>query len=402
MTVSKKSDPFSMVQERIRIEKIRAKALYEFASRVYDRTKRNEIIPIGKDRALAYANNPCADENDIGLLVAYLGKQCIGYLGIMPGLLKKGVQFSKVHWLSTWFVAPEARKMSVALQLIFTALSLKYDFVVCGMSDEAEKIYRALRFHELRPLKYYVINLEILNLLNLALRFLRKIIRKVEITFDIPDRVIRFSAQVYSPIKKALYRVLMRGQRYWLDRISYQEVREFDNEIRDVKCGSSSTEFYRGIEVINWMLKHKWTKERAVVETSDHNYYFSEIRDVFKFVALKVFSLDGMEYKGFLVLSFSAKGFYSVVKILDFYFYSCKDYEYIPLLALKYARKYEASCLEIPEDLMMYMKGSPILRILLRKRRRVYLFHPKDSKSPLATLSSEIDLNYLDGDTPFT
>jgi hypothetical protein len=143
------------------------------------------ILPIGKPRALAYATNPCADENDIGLLVAYLGGQCIGYLGIMPGLLRRGDQFSKIYWLSTWFVPPEFRKTSVGLPLLLNALSLKYDLVVCGMTDEAERVYRGLRFRELGQLKYCIINFEILNLLGLGLRVLRKILRKLGVQFDL-------------------------------------------------------------------------------------------------------------------------------------------------------------------------------------------------------------------------
>jgi hypothetical protein len=391
-----------MVQEQIRIEQIRTKALYEFALRVGDGTEGNGILPIGKPRALAYAANPCADENDIGLLVAYLGRECIGYLGIMPGLLRRGDQFSTIHWLSTWFVPPQFRKTSVGLQLVLKALSLQYDLVVCEMSGEAERVYRGLRFRELGHLHYYVINLGKLDPLSLGYRAIRKTLGLVGVRSEIPEKIVRRFDHVHSPITRILYGILLQGQKGNSRKIRYEEVKEIDKEMELTDRSTDHTEFYRGAEIVNWMLRYRWTTERDNVKPSDLNYYFSEIRDVFKFVALKVYSFDRKDYKGFVVFSFSCRAPRSVLKVLDYHFLRAEDHQYIPFLALRYGSIYGANYLEVPESLVQYMKGIPLMNILLQRKKRIYLFHPKGSNSPLATFSADIELNYCDGDTPFT
>ncbi len=186
-----------MSDKKIRIERIKVKDLHEFACRTVSRTKENDVIPITKHRALAHTNNPYADENDIGLLVAYIGNQCIGYLGLMPGLLKEGDKFSKVHWFSTWFVPPEFRKTSVGLLLMMNALSLKYDLIATGISNETERICRGLGFHELGPLDYYVINVDRMNFLALTFRLLRNILSKIRIKSKITDAIIRASERIF-------------------------------------------------------------------------------------------------------------------------------------------------------------------------------------------------------------
>jgi hypothetical protein len=148
--------------------------------------------------------------------------------------------------------------------------------------------------------------------------------------------------------------------------------------------------------------QYGWTTEPDKVEIADSNYHFSEIRDAFKFITVKVYSADGRDYKGFMVLSFSSKGFNSVLKILDFYFPNREDHQYVVLLAFRLARMYQANSIELPESLVSYVKDNPISRIVLRKKRRVYFSHPKNRHSPLATNLNDIDLNYCDGDTPFT
>ena len=391
-----------MADAPIRIERIQAKDLYKYACQIYDTAKEHEIIPIGKRRALAHANNPYVNKNDIGLLVAYEADQCIGYLGIMPGLLKIGEEFSRVHWLSTWFVPSEYRKTSVGLTLLLTALSFKHDLVVCGISEQAEKVYRGLRFREIGPLDYYIVDFELLNFLHLALRSLRKILREVGIKLEIPAAMIKLSGLLQAPLKKVIYGMLLHRQNGHTDHISYEEVDEIHEHDKPTDHNSTSPQFYRDTDAINWMLQYGWTKDADKVEIADSNYHFSEIRDAFRFITLKVYSADGRDYKGFLVLSFSAKDFNSVLKILDFCFPNCEDYQYIVLLAFKFASIHQANSIELPDSLVSYVKANPVSRIVLRKKKRVYLSHPENRHSPLATYLYDIDLNYCDGDTPFT
>ncbi|MFQ5823911.1 MAG: hypothetical protein ACE5JB_07645 [bacterium] len=393
-----------MAQEQIRIEKIRVKELHDFACRILDRTKDNDIIPISKHRALAYSKNPYADDNDIGLLVAYMGNKCIGYLGIMPGLLRTGNKFSKVYWFSTWYVPLEFRKTSVGSLLMMNALSVKYDFLANapGMSREAQRVYRALHFHELGPLDYYMITVERLNWFYVAFRLLQRILNKIGIDFEILDNLTRASVFIFTPIRRIIYDLLLHNQaNQQIKNISYKEVSEIDDYLMQIKHRANSTGFYRDTDIINWMLKYKWILEPDKIETPKLNYRFAYVQDVFRYIALKVYSPDGKDYKGFMVLSVSSENLKTVLKVLDFCFLNRDDYKYIVSLALKYARTYKATNIVLPGSLATYIKDGVLMKFLLHKEYIFYFCHPKSRNSPLATSLNDIELQFCDGDIPF-
>ena len=402
MIVLKKLDLVLMNEYEIRIKKILVKNLYEYSCQAYHFAQKNDIIPIAKYRALAHTKNPYADEDDVGLLAAYMGNACIGYLGIMPGLLKSGDQFTKVYWLSAWFVPPQYRKTSVGISLLLNALSLNYDLIVTEMSENAEKVYRGLRFQELGNLNYYVIIFDLINPLNIGLRLLQKISKKLKAKFEINERIIKLSDIIYAPIRLILCKNILNTFKKYFKKIKYEEVKELRTQIDQNKTENNFTHFYRDNEIINWMMNYKWTKERKKLEAKDLSYYFAEIRNVFKFIALKVYSKDGTNYKGFIVLSFSVNRLNNVIKILDYHFFNANDYKYIIPITLKYASNLHANFIELPENLVMYIKKSHVLRLLLKRKKRVYLFHPKKGNSVLAKNSNKINLNYCDGDTTFS
>ena len=386
---------------QIRIQKIKVKDLYKFACQVLSKAKKNDIVPIARHRALAYANNPYADENDIGLLVVYMGEKCLGYLGIMPGLLKVGDRFSKVHWFSTWYVPFEFRATSVGGMLIMNALSLKYDLVITGISKAAERVLRALGLREVTPLVYYVIEI---NRLALVFSLLQKVLSKTGVKPALTNVIFRIPERIFcSSVKKILYNALFYYYKGCMKEISYKEVTRIDDgSIEQRRYNASSKEFYRGTDIVNWMLQYKWIPESDKAEGVNLNYYFFNVRDISKFIALKVCSSNGGDYKGFLVLSVTSENLKTVLKVLDFHFFNHADYKYVLSLALKHARVYLADYIEFPVSLGTYIKGGILTKFLLRKKKRIYFCHPKDKNGFLATSLNDINLNYCDGDTAFT
>jgi hypothetical protein len=387
--------------KQIRLQKIKVKDLYKFACQVVSKAKKNDVIPITKGRAVAYANNPHADENDIGLLVVYMGEKCLGYLGIMPGLLKAGDRFSKVHWFSGWYVPPEFRVTSIGGVLLMNAFSLKYDLVITGLSRIAQRVLRSLGLHEIAPLAYCVLEI---NRLALLFSLAQKALRKIGIKPTLTDVIFRIPERIFcSPIKKILYNMLFYYHKGGMEEISYKEVSKVGNgPIEQAKYNAASTEFYRGTEVVNWMLQDKWMPELEKAEEADLNYYFFNARDISKFIALEVYSPDRRDYKGFLVLSVTSEGLKTVLKVLDFHFFNYADYKYILPLALKYAKIYLSDYIEFPASLGVYIKGGILTKFLFQKKKRIYFCHPKDKNSLMAVSLNDIKLNYCDGDTAFT
>jgi hypothetical protein len=391
-----------MAKKKIKFERIKAKLLYTFSRQIYASAQNDDLIPIGKCRALAFANNPCAGNDDIGLLTAYLDNKCIGYLGMMPGWLRIKDTINKVYWLSTWYVPPKFRKISVGISLILEARALNYDLIVCGMSAVAKKVYKALRFKQLGVINFYQIKLYLLDPVNLTFRLVRKIIRHWKDQFEIPYWLIRISKPIYYPINKLLLGLISSNFKIFLEDVVYKEVSEIPKH-STIDEDLDSVGFYRNHEILNWMLKYKWTTTKDKLEKKDYNYFFAEIRDEFKFTAMEVYSKNEESRKGFLILSFSIESLDRILKILDFRFSNTEDYSYILPIAFKYAEHHLANMIEIPQELYEFLPANRITKFVTQEKERTYLVYPKNKKSPLYDLDkNNLDLSYCDGDMAFT
>jgi hypothetical protein len=320
----------------------------------------------------------------------------------MPGFIRSENETWKIHWLTTWYVAPEYRKTSLAVMLILHAIRLKYDLVVCGVIDEAEKIYRGLGFRRLGELDYSAINLRASDPFNLTFRGIRKIFRKLECTIEIPCNIIRLGEYLYSPLKKLLYKGLFAPFMKELDSISWKQADEIAVGSEGKKQKSDQTLFYRDHQIINWMMEYKWIENKDDLEEPDLKYFFSELFDVFQYIAVKIYSLGWDEYKGFLVLSFSKKKLNSHIKVLDYHFYNQDDCKYVLPLTLRYAYLFQANYIEMPCCFGNCIQKILRLRPFLRRMQRRYYFYSRNNDSGLDKISSNIKLNYCDGDMAFT
>lgn len=393
-----------MANEQTRLETIKIKDLHQFACRVVDGARQDEVLPITKHRALAHANNPYADEDDPGMVVAYVGDRCAGYIGLVPGLLRTGDRFSKVYWGSALYVAPEFRSFAVGMFLIKNVLSMKIDFVGAEMSKMAEKTWRRLGLiGQLGPRDVYV--LETNKLLSIAARplwFIHSFLGRQKYASRIIHKMVKMNERViYPALKRVYYRVLFARYGRRLKTISFEEVDEIPKDALNGALSQPPAEFHRGVEWINWKLRYRWVLNYDEADVSYANYHFSGLRDLFRYIALDIYSSDQQEYKGFLVLSVSTHGMETVVKVLDFHFYNHSDTQYIFLLSLMYAKMYQADYIILPEQTAHHFKEKILTRILLCLRKHLYNCRPRNSESPLAISLKDIELNLCDGDYSF-
>jgi hypothetical protein len=142
-----------------------------------------------------------------------------------------------------------------------------------------------------------------------------------------------------------------------------------------------------------WVISGNRPGEGAV------RYYFSDVRDIFRYVAMEIHPKEKGGPLGFLVLSISYKKKKTRVKILDFCFKNPADDEIAVYLALKHARAYLADRIEYPRHLAIYFNRHAEFKKLVKKQSRLYMFYPRSSQSPLAVYRETIALDYCDGDT---
>jgi GNAT superfamily N-acetyltransferase len=394
-----------MTEERIRIERIKVGDLENFAKTMLSSLKHYHLVPITLQRAIAHMHNPYAAAEDVGLLVAYYGDECVGYFGIIPIMLKHGDQLSKVYWFSTWLVSPKYRGRSIGSLLMEDALSMDHDYMIVG-SGPARKVCRRFGFYELPPLTYYSLDMSGMGRLNPTtwlFRLIRRILSPFKIKIIISNQLTKFVERLLSPIAKLIfYRLGSHHGKDVLTSFSFDKVKEISNHDVDLVEYQPEVSFYRGVEAINWMLKYPWVVQPGKSATEKLGFYFTDVRDVFSNIAIEVYSKDTKEYKGFVIMSYSLIGESAVLKILDVHLLTENDLRSVLPLAIYYGRKFNADKIELPGNVAERMQSRIIRRLLLHEKQRIYQCHPRDDDSPLGQRWREIKLNYSDGDMPFT
>lgn len=390
-----------MSNEALRIELVRVVDLYKFYRGFHQgRADVQGTLPICRQRAFAQTRNPYADDTDIGLLVAYDGTQCVGYLGLLPGILKARNVSAKIHWFSGWFVDPHYRNTSVGAMLLMKAFALNYDFFMTGLSRHSEDAFRALHLPQVGPLKYYALNLNWpTDLLTLPLRAVRRFLGLLKMRPGWLDRLISRSMTALAVLKGPMHRMLLRGQKTGMDGWYYEEVNQIDQGPVPPKNPESSAVFYRGPEIINWMLQDKWVPD-ADVKAVDANYAFLVRPTEFKYIAVRVSDVRDKAYKGFMVMALSSLDSVTVLRLLDFSFEKHDDYRCIGVVMLTYAAAHRADRIELAEPAGDWLNDSALARLLLRKKTRSY-FCRLNGSIPAACLAN-IELSLCDGDVAFT
>ncbi len=395
-----------MTQDDIRFEHIRVKELQEFAERVIAKAQPGDFVPITMQRAVAHAHNPYAAKNDVALLVAVDGDdEIVGYFGILPLLLRRGEEYFKVHWFTTWSVSAKVRGRGVGSRLMAEALSLKQDYLIVG-SVHARRVCRKYGFWERQPLDYFWLDATGMGHLN-PIVWLRRGYRKLwhllgvekEIRIHTPltDRLDRLLAPVLKPF---FYAWLAATQTEVLADIRFREVDQLRGEPTSYPH-RPRVKLHRGVDAVNWMLAYPWIVESGQSATEEMDYYFSDARALYRLIALEVYSPDDA-YKGFVVFSVTRKKDQVVLKTLDYRFSNPSENRYALALAIHFGRQYQADTIELPAEVADHLLGSLLGRLLLHRKQRICQAMPKNEDSPLAQAWEEIELNLCDGDMAFS
>lgn len=393
-----------MEDPHIRIEHIKLKDLSDFARKALSHPDFHGVTPISLIRAQSQIKNPHAHPDDVALLVAFYKNRCVAYHGLLPGLLKGSGNFSKVYWLVTFFVSPQYRKKGIGKLLVKEIQGLGTDLVTTGITKAAEAVYRSMGFKPLGELPFLQLRLDRIPFPGVLFRTLlqnpqndKNKLNKFYMIFNKLDNRMRTAA------KKIFYRSAFSRLNWEEKRFSYRQVpylsERFQGAVDDKPDDPS---FFRGIKAINWMLQHRWVVSRHEEKGEAENYYFSTVRDLFKYIALEIYSTDEKSAKGFIVYSVSCKKGRTSVKILDYHFSDPSDNPIAAYFGLKYAKEFLADRIEFPEHLAGFFINRLSLPKLVKNKKRLYLFCPSSDDSRLAVSAPEITLDYCDSDTAFT
>ena len=389
-----------MDKNQIKIRKIKLKNLEEFSQEALSDPAFQMVAPISIIRAASQTKNPHSGPDDISLLAALWDNRCIGYHGLLPGILKIDENETKIYWGSTVYLDTGFRGQGHGKRLIREIQNTAVDLVLTDISTSVEGIYRRMGFKTLGDLPYFQLRLDEFGFWPAHRQYQRD-------GKDQPGVVglnlNRLGNWVYRQTKKWVYSVVFHKLETHRYEFKSKAVNQLDEHLKPLMTQQSPiATFHRDFDTVNWMLQHPWIVSKKAAKEDVQNYYFSSVRDLFKFVALEIFSPDRKTRKGFLILSLSRKKNKFVVKILDHHFYDSQDAFIAAYCGIKYAKDLLADRIEYPESLNGFFSQLPFLNRVIKRKKRLYLFYPKSNDSPLAVSGDKIKLDYCDGDTAFT
>jgi GNAT superfamily N-acetyltransferase len=388
-----------MKQDGLRIETIRARDLHTFFLNYAQKSENQEISPISQYRAESQSQNPYADEDDPGLLAAYIGDRCVGYQGIIPGLLRTQGGLSKVYWCTAAYVLPEFRKRMVAIQLIRKLTSLKKDIVLTGFDGVVADVFKGFHFQEIGPLNYFTVRPDRLDPFSYPFRHFYRLQKKWPGLRKLSESAIAMTRRVsYPGVRRAFYSFVARRAEKALRNVRWHELRRVEGFDRVPCADTGKPRFERGSEAINWMLAHPWIREGAA--PMQPPYYFSEAYEGFRYAVLAIAGHDQCG-GSFVTLSLLRDRGESKLKVLDL---QCgkQDLDDIFWLIWKYAAKHQADEIEMPAAFESQLALLPLGSGAMKREQRRYLCHPFSQNSPLAAALPELALSLCDGDCAFT
>lgn len=394
-----------MPEKNIRIERVRVRNLYRFASGIIDKAKPGQFIPITLHRALAMSKNPVASPDDVSLLVAYHGKELIGYFGIMAVMMQHGGARHKAQWFSTWMVSPKFLGRGVGSKLMQSALNLKQDYFIVG-SKPARRVCEKFGFERLTPYGISVIDFQLaarFNPITLILRGARKLMGLFRVTLDI-RKADQFGATLFdsifgSSLRSIFIGLTLRRARRGLPAFQSKQVNEVHSPDGERLSDKNYASLVRGDEVVNWMLAYPWVVPPGQSVSEELDFYFSDTRQDFEIFAHEVFSKD---YRGYVAFQYSVISGKRVLKVLDVEMKTEQDNDFVMPLSLEIAKMKKADQIELSSEYVNTSEEHFLGKLILSKKQRIYQVHPKSEDSPLGRAWRDLQLNYVDGDMPFT
>jgi len=385
--------------DSIRIEKIMLKDLYGFSRRALRDPVFEDVLPITPARAFSQSKNPHGAPDDCVLLVAYADKRCVGYSGLVPGLFHHHDGLSKIYYASTFFISPAMRSKGIGQLMLNELKHLKVDIIFTGMTQSAKRAYDRIGFKKLGSLPFFQLRIEKINRFH---PFWSAVFDALTSRQGCFEKFVFYLKQIesffYRLSKMTWYRRVLN--QYKNEKFLIRAVNQISSETEAARPARTEPEFIRGVEIVNWMLKHPWIRSSAEGEKKVKNYFFSSSRDFFKFFALEIYAADQKSLKGFLVLSVSRQRNRTVIKLLDFLI-PAAELDWIGLAALRHARKFLADRIEFPAEMAFFFSQNRRLKPLLKRRKRLYLYQPQGDQSPLKKAAGKITLNYCDSDIAF-
>ena len=239
--------------------------------------ERLTTIPITRHRAISHINNPRADEDDILLMLAYIGPEMVGYAGLLPDLIYISGDQYKCGILSCFWVNPTQRRMGIASTLLKKSHELYERIIVSDYVPYTIGVYdRSGLFSKPKKstgVRVYM-RMDLHNILPPKTSFFQ-LIRPVLYVGDV-------FLNLFLDIRFLFYRNRLKDR-----NIEY--ISEIDDEtsvfIYDLQ---QKDLFKRNRKELNWIIKYPWILPKYKGDRDTSRYAFASTDKSFDYVCIKL------------------------------------------------------------------------------------------------------------------
>jgi hypothetical protein len=339
-----------------------------------------------------------------GLLVAFHGNCCVGYLGRMPGLLRVDHELHPISFETTWYVPPQHRKLGFALQLLTAAATIGRPFVVAGMSQEAEQVYRKFGWQEFGPYSYLQLAITPSQWASLPARAVQKGLAllgyQLQQSASWADSCHRWA---YPLVRWRAHQQLQAATQQALKDVTWEQSAQLvDVDYRLSPEDRPPVEFQRSMEVVNWMIANPWIGNGDRQLECEKEYAFATPGNSFRLIPLRLFTARDRSYLGFLVLSVKKRQGIVTLKLLDHRLSGSEAEKLAAAVLIRYVTEQRVDHFELPAEWGNLLATMTARQLKQNKReRRYFVCRPKDYRGFLDVLQ-RCHLNYWDGDRALT
>jgi GNAT superfamily N-acetyltransferase len=385
----------------VEIRFVKVADLGTFAREALASLRPGEVVPISPSRATAQSHNPNAKPDDVGLLVAYRDGRCVGTLGLVPGLLRAVDRIEPVDWLSAWYVAPEYRNTGAGERLLIAALSLRRNLAASKYSEEAGRMYKAMRFKTLGPLSYLLGDVSRYAVLGLPFKAAGKVLARAGAGWATPfERAARgvaawpSKAVIYARMAAATAALGPPIEARPIDRIGVEAA-----ALRAERDRCAPVRFERDPSVMNWMLADRWVVKHP--RDAAPGYYFRDCDPRFGFEALEIAERGTGRLLGFVIFRTGTARGARVLSIVDHHSHDPADLGWLLPLAVRKARSFGADFMLLPLQCQAAVEASRPVRRYFRVENRPYCIRLAQRNEALDRDLDRITLDVADGQVGF-
>ena len=347
----------------MKIEEIALADLESFA----ERARCCAMVPVSARRARSQMRNPHARPGDVAMLAAWEGERMIGYLGLLPAVLRNGEERARVSWISTIFVDPERTGRGIGSTLVKHAAAIPLDLFTTLYLPVLRRPQMAAGLRPAGDLAHAVLDLRRASPWNAAAA------RAAHLAPFLAPRAAGLERVTAPPVRARIYRVLrgaLRGaERRW-EPASEPPAR--------AGRPRAEVEFERGTEGLRWIVENPWIAEQGTGPGEpEPRYHFSAVREVFRYLPLRL--ADGRGGEGWLLLCLSRSQGITQLRVLD---HAVDDAAAGAAAVLEWGERHGADHLVLPEAFAAVLGRVPAARPLLARRRRPYMARVRPAARP--------------------